>query len=153
VALLIGANIACVGGISVLVGASAPRWPSRWLNSTRGPLRIPLPGEEQLGRWASTGRWGKRLPELGAMFGGASKSALPGKDLSSLTTYAVEVRRAEWVHLISMFTFVPMVLVNPWWLTLLFGVIAIGLNLPFVIVLRHNRNRLERMIARYSTES
>jgi hypothetical protein len=87
------------------------------------------------------------------MFGGASKSALPGKDLSSLTTYAVEVRRAEWVHLISMFTFVPMVLVNPWWLTLLFGVIAIGLNLPFVVVLRHNRNRLERLIARYSTES
>lgn len=149
-AVLVVANIACVAGISIAIGITAPRWPSRWFTESRGPLRWQLPGEEAAFQCAIRGRWAQRLPELGAMFGGVSKNSLPGRDLSSLQFYAIEVRRAEWVHLLSLLTFIPMLWFNPWWLSVLFGVIAVGVNLPFLIVLRYNRKRLERLIARRS---
>ena len=153
IALLVVANIVCVAGLSVLIGSTAPRWPDRWFRVSRGPLTWRLPGESAAFARASRGRWAQRLPELGDMFGGVSKKHLPGRDLEALREYAAQVRRAEWVHLLSILTFVPMVWVNPWWLTVVFAAVAVVINLPFLVVLRHNRTRLERLIARRSGES
>lgn len=152
-ALLVIANIVCIAGLSILIGITAPRWPDRWFRESHGPLTWQVPGETAAFARANRGRWNQRLPELGSMFGGVSKRNLPGHDLASLRDYTTQVRRAEWVHLLSVLTFLPMVWINPWWLTVVFAAVAVLINLPFLVVLRHNRTRLERLIARRSAES
>ena len=46
-----------------------------------------------------------------------------------------------------MLTWLPLVFLNPWWLTLAGAVIAVVVNLPFLVVLRGNNLRLSRMVA------
>lgn len=91
----------------------------------------------------------KVLPEGGDWLGGESKSTLPGGDVESLQRYAVEVRRGEWVHLLTMFVWLPLIFFNPWWLTLIFAVIVIVSNGLFVMVLRYNRLRITSILRRY----
>ena len=139
---LIAINVLVIVLLSVLIGAAAPRWPSLWLASDRFPLTV-LPFEKHhhyLKFRVATLR--ERLPELGHIFGGESKSSLPGTDLASIDRYLVEVRRAEWVHILSCLTPVPLFFYNPWWLALAFFIAVLFINGLFLIVLRHNRLRL-----------
>jgi hypothetical protein len=143
---LIAIDIIVVAGLSVLVGALAPRWPARWLARDPIPLRL-LPWESP----ASYARFGvrtitRRLPELGAAFGGSSKSRLPGTSVESLTGYLVEVRRGEWVHWVSIASALVLLAFNPWWLAALFLLAAAGANAPFILILRNNRMRILRII-------
>lgn len=82
------------------------------------------------------------------MFGGESKRTIPGRDVVSLQRYLLEVRRAIWVHAFSMLTWVPLLAFNPWGMTLAGAVIAVVINVPFLIVLRSNNVRLSRMVIR-----
>jgi len=45
-----------------------------------------------------------------------------------------------------MFTWLPLLAFNPWGMTLAGAVIAVVINLPFLIVLRGNNARLSRML-------
>lgn len=135
---------------AIAIGASAPHWPDRWLQRDVGPLRLT--------RWDTVRRyrrigipWFARwLPEGGSWFGGEgkSKSHLPGIDPDSLRAYLVEVRRGEWVHFASAFTFIPLFLWNPPWLMLIwFLVVGVG-NTVFFLVLRYNQLRITNLLAR-----
>lgn len=148
IAWLIVIDFSIIAGLSIIIGAVAPRWPDRWLDTDHGPMRIPIPRRETAFRALGVTWMARHLPELGSVFGGQSKSSLPGRDAESLRRYLIEVRRGEWVHLLSMTTFIPLVFFNPWWLFVLFAVIAIGGNLPFVLILRYNRLRLTRLLDR-----
>lgn len=145
---LIGIDIVTIAGLSILIGATAPRWPDRWLTSDHGPMRMPVPRRESTFRALGVTSMARHLPEWGAAFGGQSKSSIPGRDAASLQQYLIEVRRGEWVHLLSMTTCIPLVLFNPWWLFALFAAIVIGGNLPFVLILRYNRLRILRLLQR-----
>lgn len=145
---LILVDIAVIAGLSILIGANAPRWPDRWLSRDRGPLRLSFPRREATFRALGVIWLARSLPEFGTMFGGRSKASIPGRDIESLQRYLIEVRRGEWVHLLSMISFIPLALFNPWWLTLLFAFIAIAINAPFLLILRHNRLRLTRLLDR-----
>ena len=145
---LVLSDIAIVAGLSILIGATAPRWPDRGLSRNHGPMRLSFPRRESTFRALGVTRLARRLPEFGATFGGKSKASIPGRDAASLQRYLIEVRRAEWVHLLSMLTFIPIAFFNPWWLTLVFAVIAIAANTPFLLILRYNRLRLTRLIDR-----
>jgi glycosyl-4,4'-diaponeurosporenoate acyltransferase len=145
---LVLSDIALVAGVSILVGATAPRWPDRWLTRNRGPMRLSFPRRESTFRALGVTWLARRLPEFGAIFGGQSKATIPGRDTESLQRYLIEVRRAEWVHLVSLITFVPLAFFNPWWLTLVFAVITIAGNTPFLLILRYNRLRLTRLLDR-----
>lgn len=144
--LLVVVDIVVVVAISVGVGAWAPRWPSSWLAHDTFPLtRMPW---ESVGFYRALGvaRLARRLPELGSAFGGESKSALPGSRRDDLLRYLREVRRAEWVHWLSVAASFLLFAFNPWWLALAF-VVAVTLgNLPFVLVLRNNRFRILRIL-------
>ena len=144
--LLVVIDIVVVVGISVGVGAWAPRWPDSWLGHDTFPL-TRMPWETpRFFRRLGVPRLARRLPELGATFGGASKSSLPGTGHPDLARYLLEVRRAEWVHWISIAGSLLLVAINPWWLALAF-VVAVTLgNLPFVLVLRNNRFRIQRIL-------
>ncbi len=146
--MLVLVDILVVVSLSVGVGASAPRWPDSWLGNDTFPLaRWPW---ETAGFYRRLGvaQFARRLPEMGARFGGRSKAALPGTSASQLAGYLREVRRAEWVHWWSIALSFILILFNPWWLALAFvAVVTLG-NLPFILVLRNNRFRLQRIIDR-----
>ncbi len=133
---------------SVAIGGVAPRIPATWLTSDVGPLvlrsRESARGYTRIG----TRTLARRLPELGTVFGGESKSHLPGYSNEDLRAYTVELRRAEWVHWSSML--VPLVLFafNPPALALLFLALVVAGNLPFVLILRNNRLRIRDILER-----
>ena len=144
--LLIVIDILVVLAISIGVGALAPRWPDSWLD--REPLPLALGPWESPEYYRSLGipRLARRLPELGATFGGESKSQLPGSTRDHLITYRREVRRAEWVHWASVVGSLLLFAFNPWWLALVFVIAVTAGNLPFILVLRNNRVRITRII-------
>ncbi|MDD2818579.1 MAG: hypothetical protein PHN51_07255 [Candidatus Nanopelagicales bacterium] len=143
---LIAINVLVIVLLSVLIGAAAPRWPSLWLASDRFPLTV-LPFEKHHHyRKFRVATLRERLPELGHIFGGESKSALTGTDLESINRYLIEVRRAEWVHILSCLTPVPLFFYNPRWLALAFLLAVLFVNGLFLIVLRHNRLRLLQVV-------
>jgi hypothetical protein len=147
-AALVVIDVVVVVAVSVGVGATAPRWPERWLASDPIPLRL-WPWETG-GFFRSLGvtRMARRLPELGATFGGQSKSLLPGTSHVELTAYLTEVRRAEWVHWVSIASPLLLFAFNPWGLALAFLIAGAVGNVPFVLTLRNNRRRLLAIISR-----
>jgi glycosyl-4,4'-diaponeurosporenoate acyltransferase len=133
---------------SVLVGAVAPRWPARWLDRDRWPLTPTRWDRADVYRRLGVTWLIRHLPEGGGWFGGRSKSALPGRDRASLEAYAVEARRAEYVHLLSLASWLALPWWNPWWLSMAFLVVLVLVNAPFLVILRYNRVRIERILAR-----
>ena len=146
--LLIIIDICIVAGVSIGVGYTAPRWPSSWLQVIPRPLyQFPWESPAYFRR-VKAGWWADRLPELGATFGGESKNDAPDRGAEQIRHYLVELRRAEWVHWISMVTWVPLAFFNPWWLTLPFAIIVMSGNSLYLLILRNNRLRLERILQR-----
>ena len=146
-------DFAVLVAVIALVGATAPRWPDRWLDV--GAWHVPfLPWEtstfyRRIGvAWLS-----RHMPEAGALFGGESKSALPGHTVQDLHEYYIEVSRAEWVHLGSILGACVLFLFNPWWLALGWVGFAIVANAPFLAILRHNRLRLQSILERMGTSA
>ena len=141
-------DIFIVVALSIAIGAMAPRWSSRWLDRDRGLLRLTRLDTPRAYRRLGIHAVKDMLPELGSIFGGQSKGQLPGSEAEQLALYARELRRAEWVHWISMLTWIPLAFFNPWWLTLAFAIaVTIG-NAPFVLIVRYNRMRVLRIIDR-----
>lgn len=145
---MIAIDLVVVIAVSVLIGATAPRWPSRWLQRDRFLLTL-LPWESaSYFRALRVSRWAARLPELGSAFGGQRKDELTGTSPIALASYLVEVRRAEWVHWGSILATLVLFVFNPWWLALAFVVaVSVG-NAPFLLILRNNRLRIERILER-----
>ena len=145
---LIALDLLVVILISLAAGVSAPHWGGAWLTRDSWMLR-PAP-------WESTAffrrfplkTWARLLPEMGATFGGRSKRQVPERDPAAVSAYLVELRRAEWVHWFSVFSWVPLAFFNPWWLTLIFAVLVTVGNGPFLLILRGNRMRVEAILDR-----
>ncbi|MCX6423348.1 MAG: hypothetical protein NTV96_01965 [Actinobacteria bacterium] len=140
--LHIAASAVVVIGLAICIGASAPRWPNTWLQRDVGPLRFNRFETRTRYRRIGVTRLARTLPELGSVFGGQSKKALPGLTIEDLGAYLVEVRRAEWVHWLTMWVWLPLIFFNPWWLTLAFGSIVVAGNVIYIFILRFNRLRL-----------
>jgi len=139
-------DIAVIAGSSIAIGATAPRWPDRWLEHDTWVTR-PRRWETPLFfRRLGAASLAARLPEFGSMFGGQSKRSLPNRDIESVLRYGIEVRRAIWVHVLSMCTWLPLLAFNPWGMSLVGASIAVLINLPFLIILRGNNARLSRML-------
>ena len=141
-------DIFVVVALSILIGAVAPRWSAAWLSRDRGLLRLTRIDNPRTYRRICIHRFKDKLPELGSIFGGQSKGHLPGSEAEQLALYARELRRAEWVHWLSMLTWIPLAFFNPWWLTLAFAIAVIVGNAPFVLIVRYNRMRVLRIAGR-----
>lgn len=107
------------------------------------------------GRWyrrrLRIDRWKDRLPEAGDLFrGGMSKRQVPSYDVAGLELFARETRRAELAHWWALLCGPVFVLWNPpLAATLLIGY-GIVVNLPFILIQRYNRFRIEALLARRS---
>jgi glycosyl-4,4'-diaponeurosporenoate acyltransferase len=100
-------------------------------------------------RWLRIHRWKDRVPEAGGLFrGGLSKRQLPAFDAPGLQLFARETRRAELAHWWAMFCGLLFVLWNPPLAAALligYGVVA---NLPFIVIQRYNRFRIQALLER-----
>ncbi|MEI8260440.1 MAG: hypothetical protein WCG77_02930 [Actinomycetes bacterium] len=145
---MVTADLAVLAVIHALIGGPAPRWPQRWLTRDVGPLRFLSFETPNFYRKLHVPWLARHLPEAGDTFGGESKSQLPGNDPAALQRYLVEVRRGEWVHWLSMPTWIVLIFLpwNTWGLIVLWAFITVGINLMFLSVLRYNRLRIERIL-------
>lgn len=99
-------------------------------------------------RWAKVDVWKDRLPDAGTWFGGLSKKRLPESDVGGWRRFAAESLRAERTHW-AMFAVLPVfVLWNPLWLLVANVLFAVVANVPCMIIARHNRARVMRLIER-----
>ena len=108
---------------------------------------------ESGGRWYRRrlliNRWKDRVPEAGAIFrGGVSKRHLPACDAAGLQLFVRETRRAELGHWWALCCGLLFPLWNPplaAGLLVGYGVLA---NLPFIVIQRYNRFRIQAVLAR-----
>jgi glycosyl-4,4'-diaponeurosporenoate acyltransferase len=139
-------------GWSAVVGYACHRIPAARLERASGALLgRPWPFEEDGRCYERLGirRWKDRLPEAGAVFrGGISKRRLHGRGQAALRTLLVESRRAELVHWLVPLATPVFALWNPPHLLAAMAAYAVGANVPCLLVLRYNRCRLERILAR-----
>ncbi len=116
-----------------------------------GPVTRLRPWERGGALWRRllrVDRWKDRVPEAGALFGGDSKRHLRSRTTEALARYRAETIRAERVHWLSAATTpVHAVWCRP---TVFAGMVAFGIaaNVPFVVIQRVNRGRLDRLLAR-----
>ena len=140
-------GIAVVAVVSIGVGATAPRWPTRWLTQDRGPLRLLLGSDPQRYRRLGAKRLKRFFPELGTVFGGVSKNVPPDfADAASVRAYIVEIRRAEWVHWLSVLGWLPLPFFQPWPLALAFLLVIVVVNGAAEVILRYNKLRLYQLL-------
>jgi len=146
-------DFAVLVAVTALIGATAPRWPDRWLDT--GAWHVPFLPWETSAFYRRIGvAWlARRLPEAGSLFGGDSKSSLPGTSAADLHRYYIEVTRAEWVHIGSILGTLLLFLFNPWWLAAAWVLFAIVINALFLAILRNNRLRLTSILERMGSTS
>ena len=147
-AMLLLVDFLVLVAMAIMIGFLAPRCPNRWFSRDVGPLRLTRFDTVRAYRRLGIPWFAKWLPEGGSWLGGESKASLFGVDAASLKAYLIEVRRGEWVHFLSAFTFIPLVLWNPWW-AMLFWFLIVGVgNMVFFLVLRYNQLRLTSLLRR-----
>ncbi|TVQ26039.1 MAG: hypothetical protein EA382_06025 [Spirochaetaceae bacterium] len=176
IAARIAARIAliCAAWVAIQIGSGylTHAMPLRWFirdNALFRTRRFERGG--RLYRLFGVHRWKDRLPEAGALFaGGFSKSRLAagtrapgagtagavdpsGDRVALLERFVAETRRAElthWLPVVASFTFF---LWNPPEIAAWMPPIGLVGNLPFIIVQRSNRPRLEAAIETVRTAS
>ena len=92
--------------------------------------------------------WAEVADGAGAFFGGTAKRHLPSRTDGGLEAFRRETIRAERVHwLILASTPAHLIWCRP---TVFLGMVAYGVvfNVPFIVVQRANRGRLDRILSR-----
>ena len=134
---------AVVVGGSVAIGATAPHWPDRWLERDVGPLRLTRFDRAEAYERLGVRRARSIFPEAGALFGGTSKRAAPDRaDPDAVRAYLIEVRRAEWVHWLSMGCWLPLPFFARTWVAVGLLVPTSAVNGTAQLILRYHKVRL-----------
>jgi glycosyl-4,4'-diaponeurosporenoate acyltransferase len=141
--------INCMGWPLIQMGLAwiFTRLPEDWFDAPTG-----CKGEEGFYRHVLHVRcWKDRLPDAAGWFaGGFAKRSLAESGPLYLQRFVRETWRGELCHW-SALAFTPVFFLwNPWWGDLICLGYAIAANLPCIIVQRHNRLRLRKLLARMS---
>lgn len=125
-----------------------PHLPARLFDPTRPAYRAQ--GWEENGEFyrqhLRVDRWKDHLPTFAGPHG-FSKKHLAGADADYLTRFIRETCRGESNHVRAIGSVVAMKLWTPLDLWLCLFTIALVGNLPFIVVQRYNRPRLQRALA------
>ena len=124
------------------------RLPSRLFDPGRAIFRIRSweRGGWLYGSLLQVRRWKHLLPDAAPWFGGFAKRNLRSADPAFLRTFRVETCRGEAAHYAQIITISLFVLWTPWPAAALIVVYAFLSNLPCIVLQRHNRLRLERIL-------
>lgn len=92
--------------------------------------------------------WKSRLVDGATLFRkGYQKKTLHGMNRGDLRTFAMETKRAELTHWLSIVPAPLFFLWNPPLVGWLMIVYAVGFNMPFIITQRYNRGRIKKMLS------
>lgn len=123
------------------------RMPAGWFRPGAFPFRR-WPGErlwiyEKCWR---VRRWKDRLPDAAGWFGGFTKKHLARRDAGYLRDFRIETCRGEAAHWAQWLVISGFAVWTPWpWALVLPGYAALS-NLPCILLQRHNRLRLGRVL-------
>ncbi|WGL52609.1 hypothetical protein P5P86_02010 [Nocardioides sp. BP30] len=149
-AVTVAVDVLAWGAFHSLTGLAAHRLGAARLAHDGQLLRIRR--FEEGGGWyrrrLHIHRWKDRLPEAGGLFGGVSKRHLPTYDVEGLALFARETRRAELAHLWAMACGPLFVLWNPPLASALLIAYGVLVNLPFIVIQRYNRARIQALATR-----
>ena len=93
-------------------------------------------------------KWKDRLPQYIAKGGFSKKNLRKNLNKEYISRFIVETCIAEWNHLMCCTYFVIAFLVNTRFYAIIFSVLAIVLNVPFLFIQRYNRIRLYKLLNR-----
>jgi glycosyl-4,4'-diaponeurosporenoate acyltransferase len=94
-------------------------------------------------------KWKGSIPDGSRLFKfGYEKKALPGTNYENLQTFAIETKRAELTHWLCILPAPLFFLWNPVWAGWVMILYALIFNLPFIIVQRYNRAKIEMILNR-----
>lgn len=97
-------------------------------------------------------KWKDKLPDGASLFhAGYKKKKLQSYDLSTIETFIKETKRAELTHWLLMVPAPFFFLWNPVWAGWIMIIYAVLVNVPFIIIQRYNRIRLNRIKKRISS--
>lgn len=135
-------------GFHLGAGYLVQRLPLAWI------ARLPVVGETY--GWERSGRiyeplgircWKVYLPDGGGLLeGGFAKRHLKGRERGYLRRFAQETSRAELGHWLTWALALSFFLWTPWWLALIMVLYGGVINVPFILVQRYNRARLQRLL-------
>ena len=96
-------------------------------------------------------RWKDYLPQFVSKNGFSKRSLKKNSELcyEYINMFIVETCRAEWNHIVCCFYFTFSFFVNSFFYGLIFSLVPIIANLPFIAIQRYNRIRLRRLCVRY----
>jgi glycosyl-4,4'-diaponeurosporenoate acyltransferase len=111
---------------------------------------------EAAGQWyrrrLRINRWKDKVPDAGDLFrGGVSKRHLPAYDGAGLQLFARETRRAELAHWWAMCCGPLFALWNPPVAAAVLVGYGVAANLPFIVIQRYNRFRIQALVERRSS--
>lgn len=103
---------------------------------------------EKCGRFYSENlkinKWKDMLPQYIGK-DGFSKDHLDNVSVEYLDTFIMETCRAEWNHTMNCLYFVVLFLINRFSMALFLSAILFIVNLPFAVIQRYNRFRLQKL--------
>lgn len=137
-------NIALAACWHVLVFIACVRLPRRFFNSER--KRYQPRQWEKGGRWykdhLKIQLWKDKVPQFIAK-DGFSKSHITSLSLEYLDEFILETCRGEWMHLTNCLCALVVLIINPFPINFVFAFLILLGNLPFALIQRYNRFRLD----------
>lgn len=135
----------CMGFLSFLLGRILP---GRWFKADRFPYKT--------WNWEENGRiyarlfhikaWQAKVPDMSKVFPGLmQKKKVTENFLSELPVMISETCIAEMIHVLLCVLALPCLLIWPGWGGILFTLLYILGNLPFIMIQRYNRPRFVRL--------
>jgi glycosyl-4,4'-diaponeurosporenoate acyltransferase len=148
----------------ILITLNVIGWPVIQLTLARLFLRLPYElfsedswltsqrGFEHDGRlyrrFLMMQRWKELLPDGASWLGGRAKKNVATRNVSDLTIFAIETRRAEIAHWCMLLCTPLFYIWNPLWACIVMTLYGIAANLPCIFVQRANRMKVARILHR-----
>jgi len=104
-------------------------------------------------RFLAVRLWKDLLPDGAPWLGGFAKKSLAGRDLDYISRFRIETCRGELAHYIQIPCVLVALLWNPWPLAaIIITGYALVSNIPCIVVQRHTRHRLSRLMSHLQHE-
>ena len=111
---------------------------------------------EKNGRWYSKylkiNVWKDHLPQHTGKDGFTKEHMESHITLSYLDRFIMETCRGEWDHWMCCLYAIISLIINPFWIGLILGILVLLGNLPFIAIQRYNRFRLQTLRKRLLRE-
>ena len=134
-------HIAGIGILSFLIGRVVP---ASWFQEDRFPYRCYT--WEQGGRFYrhfGIHKWQSKVPDMSKIFPGIMQEKKVTEHFQEeLPRMITETCIAEWIHALLCVAVLPCLWIWPGWGGIVFTLIYIFANIPFILIQRYNRPRL-----------